>query len=237
MPITRIGIFAASTSMMSNSVGAVERVEFDLAVAPDLRLDGVHLARREHPRHQPAIGGVARRIVEDHHARRHLDVGLDQLEDRAVARDQPAVILQRRLDVVPTRDRPEVVLLVVVERLLVAHPLPHGIRIGVDLEVVRVVVEVGGRRGHVRNPPRSRWLGAGTGGRLPPPWRAAIRRDAPASTISSSSSVSSNTSGATPMHKRIGLASVQVDDDTHEFPSETRFRWRSGNTDRFPFGA
>ena len=47
------------------------------------------------------------------------------------------------LDVVEAAQRVEVVALVVVERLLVAEPLPDRVRVRVDLEVVRVVVDVG----------------------------------------------------------------------------------------------
>ena len=52
----------------------------------------------------------------------------------------------------------EVVPLVVVERLLVAQPLPHRVGVGVDLEVERVVVEIRFGRGHVA-PPVSRPAG------------------------------------------------------------------------------
>src|SRR6478672_9252041 len=46
------------------------------------------------------------------------------------------------LDVVEAAQREEVELLVVVERLLLAKPSPDRIRIGVDVEVVRVVVQL-----------------------------------------------------------------------------------------------
>ena len=54
--------------------------------------------------------------------------------DVGVTVDQPA------LDVVVAAERVEVVLLVVVERRLVAEPAEHRVRVGVDLDVVRVVV-------------------------------------------------------------------------------------------------
>ena len=54
--------------------------------------------------------------------------------------------------------RPEVVALVVVDRRLVAEPCVDRVRVGVDLDVVGVVVDVGSRRrgvrgrGHRRSP-------------------------------------------------------------------------------------
>ena len=50
------------------------------------------------------------------------------------------------LDVVEPAEREEVVLLVVVERRLLAEPPPDGVRVLVDLDVERVVVEPGLRR-------------------------------------------------------------------------------------------
>ena len=89
-----------------------------------------------------------RRVLEDEDARRHLDVGLDQLEDRRRARrcsvsrsTSPRSTSSKRLT------RVEVVLLVVVERRLLAQPAEHRVRVGVDLDVVRVVGHVG-RTGH-----------------------------------------------------------------------------------------
>ena len=62
-----------------------------------------------------------------------------------------------RVDVVPAAQREELVLLVPVQRRLVAQPLPHRVRVGVDVEVVGVVVDlrVAGD-GHVADLPRSR---------------------------------------------------------------------------------
>ena len=48
---------------------------------------------------------------------------------------------EHALDVVEAAQRVEVVALVVVERRFVAQPPPHRVRVGVDVEVVRVVVE------------------------------------------------------------------------------------------------
>ncbi len=59
------------------------------------------------------------------------------------------------LDVVEPAQGVEVVALVVVERPLVPEPPPDRVRVGVDLEVVRVVVDVGLGGGHGRLPPRA----------------------------------------------------------------------------------
>ena len=72
---------------------------------------------------------------------RDLDVGPDDLEDRALARPVRVPVDERALDVVEAAQREEVVLLVVVERRFLAQPAPERVRIGVDVDVVRVVVE------------------------------------------------------------------------------------------------
>ena len=58
----------------------------------DLRLERGDLPRREHPRQQAAVDGVGRRVLEDDDARRHLDAGLDQLEDPAAAGDERVAV-------------------------------------------------------------------------------------------------------------------------------------------------
>ena len=55
---------------------------------------------------------------------------------------------QAALHVVVATERVELVLLVVVERRFVAQPLPDRVRVGVDLEVVGVVVGRVGPDGH-----------------------------------------------------------------------------------------
>ena len=127
---------------------ADERVEARCAELADLRFERVHLPRREHPRQQRSVHGVDRRILEDEDARRHLDVRLDQLDDAAPTGDVGLPVDESPFDVVEPADREEVVDLVVVERRLLAQPPVHGIRIGVDPDVVRVVVDVtrAGRR-------------------------------------------------------------------------------------------
>ena len=73
------------------------------------------------------------------------------------------------LDVLVAAHREEVVLLVVVERCLFAQPAEHRVRIGVDLDVVRVVVDVArAGRGHGRFPfasSRSATMADGVSGR------------------------------------------------------------------------
>ena len=97
---------------------------------------------------------VQRRVLEEDESRRELDARLDELEDAALARRVGGRIDQARLDVVEARQREEVVVLVVVERRLVAQALPGRIRVVVDLDVVRVVVRLIARHrsvGHVRH--------------------------------------------------------------------------------------
>ena len=56
------------------AAGTDERVEAVDAELADLRLERVHLLRREDPRQQPAVHGVDRRVLEDEDAGWHLDV-------------------------------------------------------------------------------------------------------------------------------------------------------------------
>ena len=88
------------------------------------------------------MDGVGRRVLEDDDAGRHLDVGLDQLEDPAASGDERVAVDRRALDVLVAAERVEVVRLVVVERRLLAEPAERRVRIGVDVDVVRVVVHV-----------------------------------------------------------------------------------------------
>ena len=94
---------------------------------------------------QVVVGGV----LEDEHAGRQLDPGLDELEDRALGRAVRLPLDEPALHVLVTAHRVEVVFLVEVERRLVAQSLPDRVGVGVDGEVVRVVVRGGRSRGHV----------------------------------------------------------------------------------------
>ncbi len=85
---------------------------------------------------------VLGRVLEQDDARRQLEVGLDELEDRALAREVGLPLDEGLLDVVEAAQRVELVLLVPVEGGLVPHALPDRVGVGVDLGVVRVVVDV-----------------------------------------------------------------------------------------------
>src|SRR5262249_40991078 len=92
-----------------------------------------------------AVHGVRGRVLEDEVARRHLDVRLDELEDAAAARDEPLGVDESALAVVVAAHRVEVVVLVVVERRLVAQPLVQRVRVVVFDRGVRVVRQVAHR--------------------------------------------------------------------------------------------
>ena len=113
--------------------------------ARTLSSSSLHPLRREHPRDERTVHGVQRRVLVDEHARRHDRVCLDHLEDVALGRAEPLPVLQRRLDVGESAQAPEVEPLVVVERRLVPQPPVGRVRIGVDLDVVRVVVQTRSR--------------------------------------------------------------------------------------------
>src|SRR5277367_4654402 len=100
---------------------------------------------------------MCRRVLEEDDARRDLHAALDELEDRSLARDVCAPFRTATLDVVESAERVEVVVLVVIEGCLVTQAFPHGVGIGVDLEVVRVVVQLAvGCARHGDRPCRSR---------------------------------------------------------------------------------
>ena len=131
-----------------------ERVERTGAEAPRLRLDLGHPLRREHPAQETSVQIVGGRVLEQDDPRRDLHPALDELEDRPPTRDVGGPVRTAASDIVEPAQRVEVVLLVVVERRLVTHPLPHRIRVGVDVEVVRVVIDLVFRRrgGHAHRP-------------------------------------------------------------------------------------
>src|SRR5262249_35770905 len=98
------------------------------------------------------MGVVKRRILEDHHAGRELHVVADQLEQRAPGGAVAPPLGESRCHVLVATQGPELVRVVAIERRLVPHPPPDRMRIGVDLEVVRVVVDLG----HPETPPARR---------------------------------------------------------------------------------
>ena len=88
---------------------------------------------------------VRGRIFEDECSRRELDVRLDQLEDAAASRDESLRVDEALLAVLVAAHRVEVVLLVVVERRLVAQPLVERVRVVEVDRGVRVVGEIAHR--------------------------------------------------------------------------------------------
>lgn len=109
--------------------------------------------RCEHPVQHLAVHRVHRRILEDEHARRHLDISADEVQNRATARYERLVIGEDPLDVVSPADGVEVVFLVVVERRLFPQPPVHRVRVDIDIGVVRVVIQLDlARHRHVRSP-------------------------------------------------------------------------------------
>ena len=72
--------------------GTHQRVEALRAELPDLGLQRVDLARREHPGKELAVHVVDRRILENYCARRDLDIGFDQwigTVDARIDQDKP----------------------------------------------------------------------------------------------------------------------------------------------------
>ena len=124
------------------AAGIHERIERGDTERSDLRLDVEHPLRREHPAEQAAVQVVRRRILEQDVPRRHLDAALDRFQHRALARDVGLPVDEAPFDVGEAAQRVEVVLLVVIERALIAEATPDRVRIVVDLEVVGVVVHV-----------------------------------------------------------------------------------------------
>ena len=94
--------------------------------------------RDSSPRYFVWIGGV---LPQDD-TTREAHPRLDDLEDVAVRRRERLPVDQGRLDVDVARQRPHVVALVVVDGRVVAQPLERRVRVGIDLDVVRVVVDV-----------------------------------------------------------------------------------------------
>ena len=118
----------------------------------DLHLEVGDAARREGPGHELAQLRVVGRIHHDHH-RDAVGLLRHDLEHDPVARDERLVVEEPGEHVVVAAQGPEVELLVVIDGRLVAQALPDRVRIGVDLVVVGVVVDVGDR--HARGTPRA----------------------------------------------------------------------------------
>ena len=107
----------------------------------DVALELGHPPRRERPRRERPESRVVGGIPEDHHPGRHRLVVHD-LEDRSVARHERRRVAVRSLDVRVTRERPEVEPLVAVQRRLVADAAPDSVRVGVEVDVERIPIQV-----------------------------------------------------------------------------------------------
>src|ERR1700730_5406419 len=89
---------------------------------------------------------VERGILEQDDAGRNLDAVENDVEGRSLTRAIRFPVGQRVRDVFVSAQRVEVVLVVVVERRLIAQPLPARVWVVVDLKIERVVVHVDGAR-------------------------------------------------------------------------------------------
>jgi hypothetical protein len=98
--------------------------------------------RREDPRQQLPVDVVYRRVLEDQSARRDFHARLDDLEHRTARGAERLVVVQRGVDVVVPAERVEAMPLVEIERGIVADPAKHRIRIGVEFDLVGVVIDV-----------------------------------------------------------------------------------------------
>ena len=119
--MTRMGITEASSSMMSKRSDPIEWVEATGAEVADLVLERRHPSGREDPRHEAAVHGVHGRVLEQDDARRQLDVGFDDVEDVATGVREHLPVDQPLLDILVTRECPEVVAVVVVGRRFVTE--------------------------------------------------------------------------------------------------------------------
>ncbi len=123
---------------------ADQRIEGAGTELPHLPLERLHLARREDARQQTPVQVMLRRILEDEDAGREIEAALDQLQQSAFGGAVRIPGDQSALHVVEAAQREEVVAFVVVKRLLFAQPPPDRVRVGIDVEVVRIVVNAAG---------------------------------------------------------------------------------------------
>ena len=123
---------------------ADERIERFGAELAHLRFDLQHAARAENFCQQPPVGVVDRRVLHRMVPGGISRAGEQRLGHDAVARAERLPVRQRGRDVVIPAQRVEAVFGVVVERRLVAQPFPDRVRVCVDLEIVRIVVEIAG---------------------------------------------------------------------------------------------
>ena len=83
-------------------------------------------------------------VLENGDTRRHFDIALDQLQNRTPGRAEGLVVDQCPIDVSEPAQRIEVMLMVVVQRRFPTEPTEHRIGIGIEFDVVRVVVDAAG---------------------------------------------------------------------------------------------
>ena len=119
--MTRMGSIEASSSMMSNPPEPTSGSRHLTQNVAHLVLERRHAPRREDPGHEAAVHRVDRRVLEQDHAGRQVDAGLDDVEDVAAGVGEHLPVDERLLDVGVARQRPEVVALVVVGRRLLAE--------------------------------------------------------------------------------------------------------------------
>ncbi len=124
------------------SARANQRIECPCAVLSRQRLDRFHAPRGEHTRQQSPVQIMQRRVLPQDDPWRHLYAREDNVGGSSSARAKRVPIRQRRGDIVVSAQRVEVVLLVVIERRFVPKSFPDRVRIVIDFEVIRVVVQV-----------------------------------------------------------------------------------------------
>src|SRR5271166_3481632 len=91
-----------------------------------------------------AVQIVNRRIFEEDDAWRELDTAHEDVHGGATTRTEDVPIGQLVRDVLIAAQRVEVVFVIVVQGGFVAQPLPDRVRIVVDVEIERIVVNLGG---------------------------------------------------------------------------------------------
>jgi hypothetical protein len=135
-------------------------VEQAAGVAADPILDLGDRPRGEHPAQHVAVHVVARRVLVDEAVGEIVHRAADHFEDVALLGAVGAPVDQHLEDVLEASESPEVVLLIAVERRLLPHAPPDGMRVGVEAVVVGIPGEVSGlvRHGHAALLGRCGWL-------------------------------------------------------------------------------
>ena len=124
------------------SVQVTKRIQCARTQVAHQPFDRQHAAGGENPRQQAAVQVVQRRVFPQQDAGRYLDAAEQDVGGGAVPRAVGLPIVQCGRDIVVATERVKVVLVVVVERGLGAHPLPYRIGVVVDGVVERVVIQL-----------------------------------------------------------------------------------------------